>query len=116
MNVNFTPAFINHTKSVFSKGNANSMIIGIKTVGCNGLTYTFEPNTCPDINDLIKGDNGTMWINVVDEIAFIINKNDYKILDGSKFDYIREGFNFRVSVSNPQKTSQCGCGESFNVS
>lgn len=116
MNVSFTPAFINHIKSVLSKENANGMIIGIKTVGCNGLTYTFQTNTCPDISTLIEGDNGAMWISVVDKIAFIIKKNDYKILDGSEFDYIREGFNFRVNVSNPQKTSQCGCGESFNVS
>ena len=114
MNVEFTPAFLKHTKEIIAKANKNSMIIKTKKVGCNGLAYDFVPNSC-DIGDLIEGENGNVNISLFCDFAIIISLSDKQIFNNCKFDYIRDGLNYKIEVTNPQKTSECGCGHSFNV-
>jgi iron-sulfur cluster assembly accessory protein len=109
MNVEFTPAFIEHAKKIANKVEYNAMYIHVKTVGCNGLAYQFDPT----LNGL--PDDGTELTFKVDDFEIIFPKDQVKIFEGAKFDYVRQGLNTRVVVTNPNATSQCGCGESFNV-
>ena len=113
MNVEFTPEFVKHAKKIASKENLNAMSIHAKKVGCNGLAYEFTPvRVDPLSSDYFSSPQALFD---VDDFEFYIPADQESIFEGSKFDYIREGLNYRVIVSNPNILSQCGCGYSFNV-
>lgn len=80
--------------------------VGIKKVGCNGYAYTFEP-----FNDMFTLIHTDFFVNERKRVRFedeaVVRK-----LNGSTFDYVREGFNFKVVITNPNEKARCGCGES----
>lgn len=110
MNVEFTPAFIAHAKKQAAKQNYNAMFIHAKKVGCNGLAYVFEP-----VSEGVFSSASPEISFEVDGFVFNFPTIQTYIFNGAKFDIVKEGLNRRVSVSNPNATSECGCGASFSV-
>ncbi len=95
---------LNH---IAKEHNVNSLLFYVKGGGCSGFNYKIEPfNEKPHILDaIIKCDN----INII-----ICNKSLMKLI-GTIIDWKKnimgESFNF----TNPNATSSCGCGTSFNI-
>jgi iron-sulfur cluster assembly protein len=93
-------------RSSVEKFGGIGLRLGVKTVGCNGLAYTFAMAEAVGANDqLFEAHDAKL---VVDRAALAY-------LDGAELDYVREGFKQMFSVRNPNVDSTCGCGESFNV-
>ncbi|MDI9227812.1 iron-sulfur cluster assembly accessory protein, partial [Serratia bockelmannii] len=48
-------------------------------------------------------------------IKVIIDGKSLVYLDGTELDFVKEGLNEGFKFNNPNVSSECGCGESFNV-
>ncbi len=80
--------------------------LGIKSVGCSGLAYTF---------DMAKEVGPGEHLFEGHDAKLVVTPEALAVIDGSELDYIREGFKQMFTVKNPNVKSTCGCGESFNV-
>ena len=88
------------------RGAGVALRIGIKKVGCTGLTHTFE------IADEIRSGE-----HIFDShgARVVVDAESLLVLDGSHIDFVTEGLTQRFKFDNPNVDSECGCGESFNV-
>jgi iron-sulfur cluster assembly protein len=80
--------------------------LGVKTVGCNGLAYTF------DMAEAVGPEDALFEAH---DAKVVVDRESLKVMDGAELDFVREGFKQMFSVRNPNVDSTCGCGESFNV-
>lgn len=88
------------------RGQGIALRIGIKQVGCTGLTHTFELADAPRAGEHSYESQGARVLVHADHLPF---------LDGSHIDFVTEGLTQRFKFDNPNVDSECGCGESFNV-
>jgi iron-sulfur cluster assembly protein len=93
-------------RSLEKRGKGVGLRLGVRTVGCSGLTYTFDFADEVGANDALFESN---------EAAVVIDREALAFLDGSTLDFVREGLKETFKFDNPNAKSQCGCGESFNV-
>lgn len=80
--------------------------IGIRTKGCNGMSYSLEyADTQNPLDEVLDQRN----------IKVLIDPKAIMFLIGSEMDYeeteLESGFIFK----NPNEKGKCGCGESFHV-
>lgn len=63
------------------------------------------------VDDLDEGDQ------VFEEqgVKIIVDAKSMVYLDGTELDFAKEGLNEGFQFNNPNVSSECGCGESFNV-
>ena len=89
-----------------SRGKGVGLHLGVKTMGCSGMSYVLE--FVDDINpeDEVFEDSG---------VKVIVDKKSLVYLDGTELDYTREGLNEGFKFNNPKEKAACGCGESFTV-
>ena len=88
------------------RGKGLALRIGIKKVGCTGLTHTF------DIADEIRPGDHTFESH---NACVVLDTESLSVLDGSRIDFVKEGLKQMFKFDNPNVESECGCGESFNV-
>jgi iron-sulfur cluster assembly protein len=93
-------------RQLSKRGKGIAMRIGVKKVGCTGLTHTFE------IVDEILGNDHVFESH---NICVLIDDDSLVFLDGSRIDFVTEGLKQMFKFDNPNVDSECGCGESFNV-
>ena len=106
MTVRMTESAADQIRRVAAKMGGLGVRLGVKKVGCSGLTYTYE--VAKDVQD------GDVLIEEHDA-KLLVTKDAAPIVDGAVVDYVREGFKQLFTVSNPNVKSTCGCGESFTV-
>ena len=103
--VSLTPSAKNYLESVCLPGHY--VTLGVKGGGCSGMSYVWglqEGTTHEDIR----------WSDPIDDILLIDPIAEMHII-GGVIDWINElGSNY-LKIINPNATSQCGCGESFNT-
>lgn len=88
------------------RGSGLGLRVGVKPVGCSGLTYTY------DIADTLHADD------VVFEhfgAKLVVDAKALTSIDGARLDYVSEGMKKTFQFDNPNVGSTCGCGESFNL-
>ncbi|MBI4192907.1 MAG: iron-sulfur cluster assembly accessory protein [Betaproteobacteria bacterium] len=88
------------------RGRGLGLRVGIKKVGCSGFAYTF------DYADEVRAGDQLFELN---DARVVIDADSLAFLDGSRLDFVREGFKQVFKFENPNVDSTCGCGESFSV-
>ncbi|MDP9173375.1 MAG: iron-sulfur cluster assembly accessory protein [Planctomycetota bacterium] len=89
-------------------GDQTKLRVGVKGGGCSGFSYML------DLTAEAKGDmDEEMESNGV---KILCDMKSYLYLNGTEIDFMdegvmRQGFVFK----NPNATSSCGCGSSFNA-
>ncbi|CEO40129.1 iron-sulfur cluster assembly protein IscA [Photobacterium kishitanii] len=89
-----------------NRGKGIGLRLGVRTSGCSGMAYILE-----FVDDLDEGDQ------VFEEqgVKIIVDAKSMVYLDGTELDFAKEGLNEGFQFNNPNVSSECGCGESFNV-
>jgi len=80
--------------------------LSLGTKGCAGLSYVVEFVEEPLTSDL------SFKIN---SINVYVDSDSYPNLKGLTLDYVRDGFNKKLTFTNPNADQECGCGKSFSV-
>ena len=107
MAVTMTEAAAERVKKFLqSRGKGIGLRLGVKTSGCSGMAYVLE------FVDETQGDDEVF--NVAGVNIFVDSKS-LIYLDGTELDFVKEGLNEGFKFNNPNKTGECGCGESFTV-
>ena len=88
------------------RGTGVGLRVGVKKVGCSGLAYTFD-----FADEIQPGDR----LFEAHDAKVVVDADALAILDGSRLDFVKEGFKQVFKFDNPNVDSTCGCGESFNV-
>ncbi|MGR5064292.1 iron-sulfur cluster assembly protein IscA [Photobacterium sp. DNB22_13_2] len=89
-----------------SRGKGIGLRLGVRTSGCSGMAYVLEFVDQLDEGDQIFEEKG---------VKIIIDAKSMVYLDGTELDFAKEGLNEGFQFNNPNVSSECGCGESFNV-
>lgn len=87
-------------------GKGVGLRVGVKKVGCSGLAYAFDY-----ADEVRPGDR----VFEAHDAKVVVDAEALSILDGSRLDFVKEGFKQVFKFDNPNIDSTCGCGESFNV-
>jgi len=102
-----TQSAVEKVKSVLS-GNpeAVALKVGVRTRGCNGLSYTL---------DYASGKG--KWDEEVqqDGVTIYIDRKAQLSLLGTEMDYSETKLASEFVFNNPNIKGTCGCGESFSV-
>jgi iron-sulfur cluster insertion protein len=89
------------------EGNAALKLrVFVQGGGCSGFQYGFTFDEVVNEDDTAMERNG---------VTLLIDSMSYQYLVGAEIDY-QEGLEgAQFVIKNPQATSTCGCGSSFNV-
>lgn len=88
------------------RGKGLGIRVGVRTSGCSGLAYVLEFVDDVADDDKVFEDHG---------VKVIVDEKSLAYLDGTELDFVKEGLNEGFKFTNPNVSSQCGCGESFNI-
>ena len=102
--ISLTSSAVKKMKSLLEEVDDNFIRLSIQAGGCSGFSYSMSFGEKKE-NDLeIK----------FDEVCLLINKRLLSLIKGVEIDYsgglAGKGFEY----NNPNATSTCGCGTSFN--
>ena len=91
-----------------NEGNL-SLRLSVQGGGCSGYSYNFKLTNDKSPSDIsLKNDK-------VDTVEVIIDTISYTYLKGSTIDFEETLEASQFVVKNPNATSSCGCGSSFNL-
>ena len=91
---------------VAKHGSGLGLRVGVKTVGCSGLAYTYDIANTQQPDDHIFENFGA---------KLFVDAKALSSLDGSNLDFVSEGMKRTFQFDNPNVSHTCGCGESFTV-
>lgn len=91
-----------------NQANGKTLLVGVKTKGCSGLSYDMRFASKEEIPMLAETVNQH-------GVSVAVDPQAAMFLFGTTMDYtetpLKSGFEF----INPNETGRCGCGESFTV-
>ena len=103
--IEITDKATEYMKSVTSPGAY--VTLGVKGGGCAGFQYVWGLTTDEGIEH-VKWSKAINDVLCLDPLALMY-------VFGSVVDYITELGGSYLSLTNPQSSSSCGCGESFGI-
>ncbi|XP_029916693.1 iron-sulfur cluster assembly 1 homolog, mitochondrial [Myripristis murdjan] len=102
-----TPAAVNKIRTLLhNKPEYIGMKVGVRTRGCNGLTYTLDY-----AKEKEKADEEVLQ----DGVRVFIEKKAQLTLLGTEMDFVESKLSSEFVFNNPNIKGTCGCGESFNI-
>lgn len=82
-------------------------VIEIQGGGCSGFQYHFDLKVqLPESADLVLTDHGA---------SILIDETSMGLLDGSTLNYTEDLSGAGFTITNPNATMSCGCGNSFSI-
>jgi iron-sulfur cluster assembly accessory protein len=85
-----------------------NVLLGVKGGGCSGFTYEWQITVDSPIGaDFTAFEHGGH--------KFFVDFQSILYLAGMEIDYKKDIFGSTLQINNPNVTSSCGCGESFNI-
>jgi iron-sulfur cluster assembly protein len=106
MSIQVTEKAARHIRRFLDKDGGVGLRFGVKTVGCSGLSYTFDRASHVEDGDAVFE---------TENVTIVVKKTDLIFLDGSTLDFEKQGLNELFKVTNPKAAATCGCGESFTI-
>ncbi|OCQ51345.1 Iron-binding protein IscA [Photorhabdus australis subsp. thailandensis] len=107
MSISLTESAAQRVSSFLSnRGKGVGLRLGVRTSGCSGMAYLLEFADVINEDDTVFEDKG---------VKVIVDGKSMVYLDGTELDFVKEGLNEGFKFNNPNVSSECGCGESFNV-
>ncbi|XP_064231830.1 iron-sulfur cluster assembly 1 homolog, mitochondrial-like [Aotus nancymaae] len=101
-----TPSAVNKIKQLLKdKPEHVGAKVGVRTRGCNGLSYTLEYTKT-------KGDSDEV---IQDGVRVFIEKKAQLTLLGAEMDHVEDKLSSEFVFNNPNIKGTCGSGESFNI-
>ncbi|MCB1661499.1 MAG: iron-sulfur cluster assembly protein IscA [Pseudomonadales bacterium] len=94
------------SRQLNQRGTGIGIRVGVRTSGCSGLAYVLEFVDEVAEDDRVFEGHG---------VKVIVDAKSLAYLDGTELDFVKEGLNEGFKFTNPNVSSQCGCGESFNI-
>jgi len=92
---------------IVQEGNPEMKLrILITSGGCSGFSYNFS------LDDEIKEDDSVFKFDGVD---VLVDESSLAFVDGAVLDYVEDLMGASFQMTNPNATSNCGCGSSFSV-
>ena len=88
------------------RGRGVGIRFGVKTSGCNGMSYTLEFVDAPIDGDEVYESFG---------VKVFVDPKSLPYINGTELDYVLEGLQAGFKYNNPNLANECGCGESFSV-
>ena len=80
--------------------------VSAKDGGCNGYEYAMNTTSKPAADDLVVKQDG---------ITIYVDVKSAPLLDGMVIDFIEGMMESGFKFTNPNATSTCGCGKSFEA-
>eukprot|EP00740_Mantoniella_antarctica_P022599 CAMPEP_0198703772 /NCGR_PEP_ID=MMETSP1468-20131203/389536_1 /TAXON_ID=1461545 /ORGANISM="Mantoniella sp, Strain CCMP1436" /LENGTH=130 /DNA_ID=CAMNT_0044462517 /DNA_START=1591 /DNA_END=1983 /DNA_ORIENTATION=- len=105
-----TEAAASRIKEILVKREKPYLKIGVRTRGCNGMTYTMN---YADDGDRSKFDE--VVTHADSGVKVIIDPAALMHVIGTKMDFVQDQLRSEFVFENPNAKGECGCGESFNV-
>ena len=105
--VQLTPEAKNHLIDICTNEDQNYIHLSVAGGGCAGFSYRWGFANTPEANDEV--------IEIADNKKLVIDGLSVMHLIGMEIDYKKDIFGSILHIDNPNVTSSCGCGESFNV-
>ena len=106
-NIHLTAAAAQHIQTYLAQHpQALGFRLGVKDAGCNSKKY---------VTDYVETANNNDKIFIDKNIKIFVAAADLLYLAGTEIDYVKTGVNKILKFNNPNTTSECGCGESFNI-
>jgi iron-sulfur cluster insertion protein len=105
--VSLTEKARSHLLSICNDEKQNYIHLSVAGGGCAGFSYKW--------NFANEYDNTDEVINIEQDKKLIIDGMSLMHLIGMEIDYRKDIFGSILHINNPNVTSSCGCGESFNI-
>ena len=104
----FSDSAANKVKDLIEEeGNAELKLrVFVSGGGCSGFQYGFTFDEGRNDDDAVMEKNGVM---------LLIDPMSYQYLIGAEIDYTEGIEGAQFVIKNPNATSTCGCGSSFNT-
>merc|ERR1719158_1382830 len=81
--------------------------VGLRTRGCNGMSYTMDyTDKVNKFDEVIEAENG---------IKVVVDSKAVMFLLGTEMDFVSNDVGTEFVFNNPNKKSECGCGQSFTI-
>ena len=107
--IELTPKAVAMAKQKLSEADEPvlGLRVGVKGSGCNGFTYVIEfAKKIRESKDLALDFDG---------LTVVVDHKSLAYLEGSTLDWQSKLMSYGFQWNNPNATSLCGCGESFDV-
>lgn len=107
--ITLTEAAADRVRKLMAKADkpVQGLRVGVRTRGCSGLSYFVEYADAPKKFEDVIEDKG---------VKIFVDPASVMFLLGMEMDYTEDKLQSGFVFKNPNETSRCGCGESFNVS
>ena len=104
-------------RDLLRRRNKPYLKIGVRTRGCNGMTYTMnyaDDGEKGKFDEVVEhkvrdSDGGDSVVKVIIDPAALMH------VIGTKMDFVSDKLRSEFVFENPNAKGECGCGESFSV-
>jgi iron-sulfur cluster assembly accessory protein len=101
----------NHLFRIVSESNNKYLLFSAVGGGCNGFNYKLEPtNKLIDGKDIVSLEN-----NKKENLLIELCPKSLMYIIGTKIDWKEDMMGSCFTFENPNATSKCGCGTSFDI-